>query len=87
MQADDNDQKDKKPSVQIGKVIVDRDICIGAAPCVALAPNTFALDSEGKAFVINITSDDPQTILDAAQSCPVMAIKVYDKNGKLIFPT
>ncbi|MCR4279004.1 MAG: ferredoxin [bacterium] len=35
------------------KIIVDRDLCIGAATCVALAAKTFGLDEEGKAFILN----------------------------------
>ncbi len=33
------------------KVKVDRDLCIGAASCVAVAPKTFELDNEGKAVI------------------------------------
>jgi len=32
------------------KVWVDRDLCIGAATCIAVAPKTFVLDSEAKAI-------------------------------------
>ena len=42
---------------KIGKIVVDRDMCIGAGPCVALAPGTFELDNEGKAVVINPKGD------------------------------
>jgi len=54
---------------------------------VAVAPNAFDLDNEGKAIVkktyLNHTDDE---LLIAAQSCPVMAILLYDKDGKQIFP-
>ncbi len=30
------------------KVKVDRQLCIGAASCSAIAPDTFQLDNEGK---------------------------------------
>lgn len=33
------------------KIVVKRDLCIGAAPCVAVAPNTFVLDSDMKAVI------------------------------------
>jgi ferredoxin len=35
------------------KIVVDRDACIGAATCVVLAGKTFALDEEGKVFILN----------------------------------
>ena len=35
------------------KIVVDRDLCIGAATCVVLAGKTFALDEEGKVFILN----------------------------------
>lgn len=84
MSQTNNDKKENKSN--IGKVVVDRDLCIGAGTCEALAPNTFKLDSEGKAYVVTLGADDDQTILDAAMSCPVLAIKVYDKDGNLLFP-
>ena len=33
---------------KIAKIYVDRDLCIGAASCVAIAPGVFALDDENK---------------------------------------
>lgn len=33
------------------KIVMKRDLCIGAAPCVAVAPNTWALDGENKAVI------------------------------------
>lgn len=76
---------DKKP-LKISKVEVDRDICIGAAPCVTVAPGVFQLDEENKAYIVSQTGADAETILLAAQSCPVQAIFVYDEEGKQIYP-
>lgn len=73
------------------KVKVDRTLCIGAATCVAVAPNAFQLDSEGKAAINkkdgSTTSDftnyedinDSETnILNAAKSCPVDAVIIVE---------
>ena len=69
------------------KVYVDRDLCIGAATCVAIAPNTFLLDSEAKAIILNTTeADTDETILDAARGCPTAAIIIEDNAGNKIFP-
>lgn len=35
------------------RIEVDRDLCIGAASCVALAAETFGLDEEGKVFILH----------------------------------
>lgn len=76
---------DAKP-LKISKVVVDRDLCIGAAPCVTVAPAVFQLDEENKAYVVDQNGADAETILMAAQSCPVQAILVYDEDGKQIYP-
>ncbi len=76
---------DQKP-LKIGKIEVDRDLCIGAAPCVTVAPGVFQLDDENKAFVVDPKAADDETILLAAQSCPVQAIKIFDEDGKQIYP-
>lgn len=68
-------------------IIVDRNLCIGAASCVAVAPKTYALDNEAKAiFLPTAEEDNPQTQLDAAKACPVAAIIIQDESGKQIFP-
>lgn len=56
------------------KIRVDRNLCIGAASCVALAMKTFALDGENKAVVLNEAGDEAQMIKLAAESCPTKAI-------------
>jgi NAD-dependent dihydropyrimidine dehydrogenase PreA subunit len=39
-------------------VTVDKDLCIGAATCVAIAPQTFLLDSEAKAIILDTADQD-----------------------------
>ena len=68
------------------KVEVDREKCIGAATCVMIAPDVFELDSEMKAVVKDVKAASPEVILEAAQSCPTLAISVFDDAGKRIFP-
>lgn len=71
---------------KISKIVVDRDICIGAASCVVISPDVFELDSENKAVIKNPDADTIQNILLAAESCPTKAITVYDEDGKQIYP-
>lgn len=73
-------------SLKIGKIVVDRNLCIGAASCIAIAPGVFELDAENKAVVHNPQGADAETILLAAKSCPTMAIHVFDENGNQIYP-
>jgi len=79
-----NENNAKTP--KIAKIVVDRDLCIGAASCVAIAPGVFALDEENKAYVVNPDGADNETILLAAQSCPTRAIILLDKDGNQIWP-
>lgn len=66
---------------------VDKDLCIGAATCVAIAPNTFTLDSEAKAIILNTAqADSDETIIDSARGCPTAAIIIEDDKGNKIFP-
>jgi len=77
------------------KVKVDRSLCIGAASCVAVAPGTFDLDSEGKAVIrkkdgtttsdfvdYKDLDDEETTISHAARSCPVNAIVIIEVDAK-----
>jgi len=68
------------------KIKLLRDKCITAGTCVAIAPDTFKLDDEGKVELINPDGDDEQTIIDAAKSCPTQAIEIYDDEGKQLVP-
>lgn len=66
---------------------VDRDLCIGAGTCVAIAPKAFALDNEAKAIILPTYDEETdENILEGAKSCPVAAIIVTDETGKQIFP-
>lgn len=66
---------------------IDRDLCIGAATCVALAPKAWALDDEAKAIILDTTEEESDAaLLEAAKGCPVMAIFITDENGKQIYP-
>ena len=74
-------------TIRSTKVHVDKDLCIGAATCVAIAPHTFNLDSEAKAIILDTAENDTdETILDAARGCPVAAIFIEDANGNRIYP-
>ncbi|MFA6253620.1 MAG: ferredoxin [Patescibacteria group bacterium] len=68
------------------RIEIDRELCISVASCVAIAPSTFELDDKGIAVIKNLKGDDEKVILQAAQSCPVNAIIIYDDAGQQIHP-
>lgn len=83
------------------RIKVDPDLCIGAASCVTISPGIFQLNDENKAVVldhstepngrtyertIEVTGEEKENILLAAQSCPTLAIFIFDESGKQLFP-
>jgi len=76
----------KRQGSTIGKIIIDRDLCIGAASCVAVTGTTFELDNENKVVVTGPDAVDDETLILAAESCPTKAILLFDTDGKQIFP-
>lgn len=83
------------------RVLVDPDLCIGAASCVTVAPGAFRLNEENKAYVLDhgtepegpnyerileVTEAERDEIILGAQSCPTLAIFVYDEAGVQLYP-
>lgn len=71
---------------EVARVEVDRELCIGAATCVTLLPEVFELDAENKAIIKPAHRAKSTDILNAAKSCPVLAIYLYNRSGKRIYP-
>ena len=84
------------------KIVVDPDLCIGAASCVTVAPESFVLNTDNKAEVLDkgqapdgpqyeriveVSEAEKDNIIMAAQSCPTLAITVFDENGTQLYPT
>lgn len=83
------------------RIVVDPDLCIGAASCVTVAPDTFVINLENKAEVldhsqapdgptyertIEVTEAEKENIITAAQSCPTLAISIFDEEGNQLYP-
>lgn len=83
------------------RIVVDPDLCIGAASCVTIDPDTFVLNGENKAEVLDhgqapagptyereveMTEDEKERLILAAQSCPTLAVFIYDEAGTQLFP-
>lgn len=83
---DNNDPKVKRKIRKL-TMRIDRDLCIGAATCVAIAPKAWALDDEAKAIILDTSDQETDdTLLEAAKGCPVMAIFITDESGKQLYP-
>ncbi|MBI2564638.1 ferredoxin [Candidatus Woesearchaeota archaeon] len=82
------------------RIIYDREGCIGAGACEVAAPKFWKIEDNGIATIIapnaikteteeelEITEEELQENLDAAQACPVQVIKIIDKKtGKQLYP-
>ena len=72
-------------------IIVEPTLCMAFGSCEILAPNVFAVEKDKminpKARVESETSDDFETIVAAAQTCPTKAIIIIDRyTGEQIYP-
>ena len=59
------------------RIEIDRSLCSGFGACAELAPDVFEVDAGGTASLRVGESDDP-AVLDAAATCPLAAIAVYE---------
>lgn len=83
----ENNSVNSENKKKIHKIYVDRKACIGVATCVVIAPDAFDLDEEGIAIIKEGAEKlDDNKLLMAAQSCPVLAIHLFDEEGNRIFP-
>jgi ferredoxin len=67
-------------------VSIDQSRCIGAGNCVHIAPTVFQMDEENIAYLLDPTSVDDETLLDAARSCPTNAIYLDTEDGQAVYP-
>ncbi len=69
------------------KITIDRDECIGDGACESEAPDTFVMDDDSKAVVVEKPGDEYDTIIEAAKVCPVDCIHVVDsESGEKLCP-
>ena len=68
------------------KIVVDKDECTGCGNCADIAPEVFELDDEGMSVVVDPDGAGEDTIREAAESCPVDAIALFDDGGNQVYP-
>ena len=80
----------------------DREVCIGVGACAGAAPDVWTMESEdkkadikanltpkieGKMQYLEFDEDQLQVQLEAAQVCPVFAIKIKNlETGEYVYP-
>ena len=66
------------------RIEIDRNLCSGFGSCIDTAPTVFELDRSGIAALLVSESADA-AVLEAAGSCPMGAIAVFDReSGALV---
>jgi ferredoxin len=58
------------------RIVIDRALCSGFGACAEHAPTLIQLDSSGLAS-LRIGETEDESILEAADACPMGAIAVY----------
>ncbi len=79
-------------------VKVDHAACSGIGSCAEVSAKFFQLDGENRAVVISnetgeaeveqeltVSDDEAKEILLAAESCPMVAISVFDGDGSQLY--
>ncbi len=63
--------------------VVDPNECSAHGDCVEVAPQVFRLDD----VAVVIGSGPPELIMEAAESCPAVAISIVDQEtGETVYP-
>jgi ferredoxin len=63
------------------------DECIASGSCLGVAPKRFALGDDGRSHPTSALIEADETVLDAAASCPMEAIRIHDaETGEEVDP-
>lgn len=80
------------------KIVYDREGCIGAGVCAAIADKFWVMNDDGKAdlvggkknsegkFEVEIDEKDLDVNMQSAEGCPAIVIHLVKENGEKIFP-
>ena len=71
---------------QITRIVVDPDLCVASSNCVHIAPAVFQLNEDNVSSVVDPEGASEETIFEAARACPTEAIRLYDAEGRQIYP-
>lgn len=62
----------------VGRVTVDRDLCVSSGMCESVAPAVFEIDDDGELVVLQdvVPAELLEDARAAARSCPTRALQV-----------
>ncbi|MEV7892016.1 ferredoxin [Streptomyces sp. NPDC002817] len=70
----------------VWEISVDTETCVGSGVCTHLAARRFQL-AEGRSRAVSAIVPADQSVLDAAESCPMESITVVERSsGHLLAP-
>lgn len=73
-------------TAQRWSVTADRQACIGSGLCAGTLPHLFVL-RDGLSELVQTLIEADQEIVDVAEACPALAIRVVDaETGALVAP-
>lgn len=61
------------------KINVDKEKCIGCGACVAIDPEHFQFDEDGKSSCLSNEDLESNVLLNAIESCPTSAISIVEE--------
>lgn len=64
--------------MNLKKIIVNTDACIGCGACVAIDPEHFAFNDEGLSMAISTENLESSNVNSAIDSCPTSAISITE---------
>jgi ferredoxin len=68
------------------RIEIDLVACVGFAECVKTAPDVFRLDEfSNQSTVADAHGASDETVMSAAEACPVSAISLFDARGRRVF--
>lgn len=68
------------------RITIVRHQCTSSANCASIAPQVFRLDEENISALIDPNGAPGEVILEAAETCPALAIIIDDDEGNRIYP-
>lgn len=68
------------------RIEIDRRCCTAMGDCMRTAPGVFEIDEHGIAIVVDAAAADRERLILAAENCPTQAIRLYELQGKRVYP-
>jgi ferredoxin len=65
--------------IDLVRITIDREQCMGSGNCAFWAPSTFDLDDDMKAIVVDSDGDSLEKVRNAVEACPTHALALVDE--------